>query len=121
MQQSTLAVWKNIDPSIQVKEWSVADLEAIIAQGEQIKTEMSVLQAQMTDLRNRRDALYVSGWNIIKHLRYWIKGHYGDDSSEYEMVGGTRLSERKPRSSRKRAAAPGADQTETQSSSSQPG
>jgi hypothetical protein len=102
----TVAAWQNIDPSAQIGGRSVADLEAILTQGEQIKAEMDSLETQLTELRNRRDALYVSGWDIIKRLRSWIKGHYGDDSSEYEMVGGTRLSERKPRARKKAQATP---------------
>ncbi len=31
----------------------------------------------------------------VKRVRSAVKGIYGDDSSEYEMVGGTRKSERK--------------------------
>jgi hypothetical protein len=32
----------------------------------------------------------------MKRIRSVIKGTYGDDSSQYELVGGTRLSDRKP-------------------------
>jgi hypothetical protein len=39
----------------------------------------------------------------VKRVRSAIKGVYGDDSTQYEMVGGTRMSERKPRT-RKRPA-----------------
>ncbi|MBM4345190.1 MAG: hypothetical protein FJ100_17610 [Deltaproteobacteria bacterium] len=34
--------------------------------------------------------------DVIKRLRNAVKGEYGDDSTEYESVGGKRLSERKP-------------------------
>jgi len=34
-------------------------------------------------------------WDKVKRVRASVKGLYGDDSSEYEMVGGTRKSERK--------------------------
>ncbi len=34
--------------------------------------------------------------DAIKRLRNAVKGEYGDDSTEYESVGGKRLSERKP-------------------------
>jgi hypothetical protein len=35
-------------------------------------------------------------WDKVKRVRAGVKANYGDDSSQYEMVGGTRLSERKP-------------------------
>jgi hypothetical protein len=34
-------------------------------------------------------------WEKVKRVRAGVKGNYGDGSSQYEMVGGTRLSERK--------------------------
>jgi hypothetical protein len=34
-----------------------------------------------------------------------VKAHYGDDSSQYEMVGGTRLSDRKTRTHKAPTAA----------------
>jgi hypothetical protein len=35
-------------------------------------------------------------WYKVKHARNSIKGSFGDGSPQYKMVGGTRLSERKP-------------------------
>ena len=35
----------------------------------------------------------MSLWDTIKRVRATVKGAYGDDSSEYELVGGTRVSE----------------------------
>jgi hypothetical protein len=34
-------------------------------------------------------------WDALKRVRATVKGVYGDDSSEYDLVGGTRLSERR--------------------------
>ena len=34
-------------------------------------------------------------WDKTKRARNSIKGSFGDDSPQYKMVGGTRLSERK--------------------------
>jgi hypothetical protein len=49
----------------------------------------------LTDKRNQRDALYTQIWDKVKRVRNGKKGIYGDDSSQYEVIGGTRLSERK--------------------------
>jgi hypothetical protein len=111
-----VAAWQTIDPAMQVGKLSVADLEAAVARGEQIKSEMGALEAQMTELRDERSALHLSGWDLVKRLRRWVQSVYGEDSSEYALTGGTRLSERKPYRPRKRAVAPvapGADQAES--------
>ena len=57
----------------------------------------TTLEAQLTDKRNQRGALYASLWDKVKRVRNAVKGTYGDDSSQStrEMVGGTRMSERK--------------------------
>jgi len=68
-----------------------ADLEQVLP----IQTQLDALDVELTDLRNRRDALLFSIWDKVKRARAGIKGIYGDDSSEYEMIGGTRLSDRK--------------------------
>jgi hypothetical protein len=36
-----------------------------------------------------------STWDKLKPVRSTVKGLYGDDSSQYELVGGTRMSDRK--------------------------
>jgi hypothetical protein len=57
---------------------------------------MNTLEVQMTNLRNQREELYRALWDKVKRVRNGIKAHYGDDSSQYEMIGGTRVSDRKP-------------------------
>ena len=57
---------------------------------------LAVLESQLTDMRNLRDALSQSTWDKVKRVRASVKGMYGDDSTQYELVGGTRLSDRKP-------------------------
>ena len=52
----------------------------------------------------QKDAVFVSIEDMAKRVRRGVQAIYGDDSSQYEMVGGTRLSERKPRSRRPKAA-----------------
>lgn len=56
-----------------------------------LESEMSRLEAQLTDKRNQRDTLYTQIWDKVKRVRNGVKGIYGDDSSQYEMIGGTRL------------------------------
>ena len=56
---------------------------------------MTNLENQLTDLRNRRDATNETLWDAVKRVRAGFKASFGDDSSQYEMIGGTRTSERK--------------------------
>ena len=58
---------------------------------------MNALETQLTNLRNERDTSNVELWDNVKRVRSAVKGIYGDDLTQYEMVSGTRLSERKPR------------------------
>lgn len=88
--------WISIDPAFKVGNLALSDLEGEVDQLLSIQNQIASLQAQLTDLRNRRDATSLSIWDKIKRLRRGVQGIYGDDSSQYEMVGGTRLSERKP-------------------------
>ncbi len=57
---------------------------------------LATLESQMTEMRNQRDALSRSTWDKVKRVRASVKGMYGDDSTQYELVGGKRLSDRKP-------------------------
>lgn len=96
--RAVLEAWKEIDPALQIGGMAPTALEANLAQVMALYAELNKLDAQITDMRNRRDALIAATWDQVKRVRTGVKGIYGDDSSEYEMVGGTRLSERKPRS-----------------------
>jgi hypothetical protein len=42
-----------------------------------------------------RDVRLARMWDTLKRVRATVKGTYGDESSEYELVGGTRLSQRR--------------------------
>lgn len=101
--QAVLEAWKMIDPALQIGELVPGSLEADLAKAGPTQAQMNALEAQLTNLRNQRDALYVNVWAKVKRVRAGVKGIYGDDSSQYEMLGGTRLSERKP-ATRKSAA-----------------
>jgi len=96
--QAVIEAWKKIDPALTIGDLTPATLAADLERAKPIQVELDALDAQLTDLRNRRDALFLQLWDEIKRTRNGIKGIYGDDSSQYEMIGGTRISERKPAS-----------------------
>ena len=87
---------KNINPDFQIGDLPVSTLDNEVTQALSLQDKLSSLEAQLTDLRNQRDELNASVWDKVKRMRNGIKAAYGDDSSQYEMVGGTRLSDRKP-------------------------
>jgi hypothetical protein len=95
--------WKQINPSLAIGELTQAALSADLDQVTPIAAQIVALETQLTDLRNQRDALYVGLWDKVKRARNGFKAIYGDDSSQYEMAGGTRVSDRKART---RKAAP---------------
>ena len=90
------SVWDQIDAAVVFGDLDIASFKAEIEQAAAFAPQISSLEAQLTNLRNQRDARLISLWGKIKRVRSGIKSHYGDDSSQYEMAGGTRLSERKP-------------------------
>jgi hypothetical protein len=93
--QSVLAAWNQIDSAVTFGSLNNGALNSDITQASQLLTQMNTLEAKLTNLRNQRDALYQELWDKVKRVRNGVKANYGDDSSQYEMVGGTRLSERK--------------------------
>jgi hypothetical protein len=96
-----LEAWRSIDPSLAIGEMDIAALEAGIAEIGSVYSQIDALEANLIDLRNQRDDLGVALWDKLKRLHAGVRAIYGDDSSEYEMVGGTRLSDRKPVGRRK--------------------
>lgn len=64
--------------------------------------QIAALEAQLADKRTQRDAQFKAMWDKVKRVRNSIKGSFGDDASQYKLVGGIRLSNRKP--ARRRSA-----------------
>lgn len=103
--RAALAAWQKIDPLLTLRDLSRAGLEAELNQSQQLQERMDALQAEMTAVREQQDALHLTIWDHVKRMRFMIKAVYGDDSEQYQMAGGTRVSDRKP-GGRKPAAPP---------------
>jgi uncharacterized alpha-E superfamily protein len=93
--QSVLDAINQIDGNMTIGTVTNELLSADITQANQLASQMNALEAQLTDMRNQREALHTELWDKLKRVRNGVKANYGDDSSQYEMVGGTRRSERK--------------------------
>jgi hypothetical protein len=93
--QTVVSAWNQIGATVTFGTLTPGNLTTDITAATALEASMASLEAQLTDARNKRDALYVGLWDKLKRVRNGVKANYGDDSSQYEMVGGTRLSERK--------------------------
>ena len=95
--QEVLVGWSQVSATLTFGPLSPAALTADVAAVSPVEAEISKLEIQLADKRNQRDLIYNGMWDKIKRLRAGVKANYGDDSQQFEMVGGTRTSERKPR------------------------
>lgn len=93
--QSVANAWDQINDDMNFGDLNLPALTGDLQNAGPIQSQMDTLETQLTDLRNQRDALFSSIWDKVKRVRNGVKANYGDDSSQYEMVSGTRLSERK--------------------------
>jgi len=95
--QDVLVGWGQVSPTLVFGTLTSATLTADVTASSPLESEISKLEIQLADRRNQRDLLYNGMWDKIKRVRAGVKANYGDDSQQYEMVGGTRTSERKQR------------------------
>ena len=87
--------WKTFDATFKVGDLTCAALESEVNDALSLQDQIDALEKQLTDLRNQRDTKAATIWEKVKRVRSTVKGLFGDNSSQYELVGGTRLSERK--------------------------
>ena len=88
--------WNQIDEQLAYGPLTVGALAADIAQLRSIEHTVSSLEGRLTEARNRREAISAATWDKIKRVRAGVKATFGDDSTQYELMGCKRLSDRKP-------------------------
>jgi len=93
--QDVLVGWGQVSATLAFGTLNSAALTADVTAAAPIEAEISKLEKLLADKRNQRDVLYFGMWDKVKRVRAGVKANYGDDSQQYEMVGGTRSSERK--------------------------
>ena len=94
--RAVLEAWRSISPDFHVGELAPEALESDLNQMLLTLAQISRLEAERADARNQRDAISQAIWDKVKRLRRGVQAIYGDDSSQYDVVGGTRVSDRKP-------------------------
>ena len=98
--QDVLIGWAQIGSTVAFGTLTSALLAADMTAYAPLDAEISKLEKQLADKRNQREQICIAIWDKVKRARASVRGIYGDDSSQYELVGGTRMSDRKPHSRR---------------------
>src|SRR5438093_1059948 len=93
--RARLAGLKKINSTNLGPNTTLAAFEAVINDTAAIETSHNELAVQMDDSSNRFDAqeALMADWN--RRILAAVEAQFGPNSSEYEMVGGTRTSDRK--------------------------
>jgi hypothetical protein len=98
--------WQQVNEELTFGEVTPASLAEDLNAASPLNALIRGLDMQLADKKDQRDNLYNSMWDKIKRIRAGFKANYGDDSQQFETVGGTRMSDRKPRARKNTAAGP---------------
>jgi hypothetical protein len=98
--QDVLLGWAQIGSTVAFGTLTSALLTTDVNAYAPLDAEIGKLEKLLAEKRIQRDALSLAIWDKVKRVRSSVRGIYGDDSSQYEHVGGTRMSDRKPRTRR---------------------
>ena len=90
------AAWSQIDEGLTFGQLNMAALVMDMNGLRNIQHSMATLETQLAEMRNQRVALSQATWDKVKRVRAGVKATFGDDSSQYDLIGGTRVSDRKP-------------------------
>ena len=93
--QTIVTAWNHIGATVSLGTLLPANLTTDITAASTLDSQITSLEVQLNNARNQRDTLYLTLWDKVKRVRAGAKANFGDDSSQYEMVGGTRVSDRK--------------------------
>lgn len=91
----TLEGWQQIDANLKIGSLTVSEVQSQIDSFLKLNSDITAAEISLAKLRNDRQATQKQLQESRKRIHSTIRGLYGDDSNEYEMVGGTRMSERK--------------------------
>jgi len=89
------AAWGEIDEGMTFGTLNIGALVMDVNRIRTIEGSLATLEAQFTEMRDQRDDLCEAAWDKVKRVRAGVKATFGDDSTQYNMIGGTRISDRK--------------------------
>ena len=87
------------NPDFKLKSMTLDQFTAKTTVFEELLGTIAANGDELVTLRNGRDVQIDELDNLAMRIRAGIKGYFGDNSNEYELVGGTRASDRKKPSS----------------------
>jgi hypothetical protein len=93
--QTIITVWDHLGTVPIMGPQGYENLRADLDTVGELKEKIKRLEAELLSVRNERDAVCIQVWEQVKRARACVKVMYGDDSSEYQLAGGTRLRDRK--------------------------
>ena len=76
-------------------ELSTDNVEKQVAELEAAMQRVESLRKELAKAINERNRIHKEVSKLMGRVRSMVRGKYGPDSDEYELVGGTRLSEYK--------------------------
>jgi hypothetical protein len=94
-------VWTD-NPEFAMSDVTRANLQTMVTDLRQLRTETEDLRTQLTEKVNSANDKANDLNQVVTRARSGFRAFYGPNSSQYEQAGGTRTSERKPRSSKKK-------------------
>ncbi len=89
------AAWSEIDEEMIFGTLNMGALATDIKNILTVEGSLATLEAQLTEIRDQRDDFCGAAWDKVKRVRAGVKANFGDDSTQYNMIGGTRVSDRK--------------------------
>ncbi len=97
LEQATdvLAGWNQISTTLAFGTLNAAALTSDITAANTAESDIAKLESQLADKRNQREIIYLAMWDKVKRVRAGVKASYGDDSPQFDLIGGTRVSDRK--------------------------
>ena len=93
--QQAVVGWGEVDSMLTFGPVTIVALTKDVNAAAPLQAEIERLEIQLGEKRDQRDILFNNMWDKVKRMRSGIKATYGDDSQQYDKVGGTRTSDRK--------------------------
>jgi len=93
--RNIVTLWDHIGAAPLLGPQGYETLRADLDMVQELQEKIIRLEKELLSTRNERDAACLQIWDQVKRARAGVKSIYGDDSTEYQLAGGTRLRDRK--------------------------
>ena len=93
--RSIVTLWDHLGTAPLLGPQGYENLRSDLDTVQELKEKINRLETELLSLRNERDTVSIQIWQQVKRARAGVMSAYGDDSTEYQLSGGTRLRDRK--------------------------